>query len=193
MEFAHFLWWMAAAALTLPFLDIVPRTFGRKRWLERATRTRLLLAVLEVGTLAAWFAVRGRWHFLPEHDTAVALAGAALALTGALFAAWAKARLGRLFSPHLGVQVEHRLVTTGPYAIVRHPIYLGIIDFLIGSALFWNDLALLCVALLFISYFTAQLRVEERIFERHFGADWLAYATRTPALFPRVWGLRRRR
>jgi protein-S-isoprenylcysteine O-methyltransferase Ste14 len=188
MEVARFIWFMAAAALVLPFLDIVQRTFGPRAWLERATAPRLVLAVLEVGTVAAWWLLgRGRWQFLPTHDTAVALAGALLALTGALFAAWAKARLGRHFSPQLGVQQDHVLVTTGPYAVVRHPIYLGLIDFIIGSALFFNDIGLLGVGLLFIAWFRAQSRIEERMFERHFGTEWEAYRRATPALFPRLF------
>jgi protein-S-isoprenylcysteine O-methyltransferase Ste14 len=188
MELARFLWWMAAAALVLPFLDILQRTFGPKAWVERAVTPRLVLAVLELATLLAWLLLaRGRWRFFAEHDTAVALAGAVLALTGALFAAWAKARLGRHFSPQLGVQQGHQLVTTGPYAVVRHPLYLGLIDFIIGSALFLNDVALLGVGALFAVYFTAQLRIEERLFARHFGGEWQVYRARTPALFPRVF------
>jgi protein-S-isoprenylcysteine O-methyltransferase Ste14 len=187
MGVARFLWFMAVAALLLPFLDIVQRTFGRTLWVERATPQRVILAVLEVATVGAWLLVRGRWQFLPEADTLVALAGAALALTGALLAAWAKARLGRFFSPQLGVQEGHVLVTTGPYAVVRHPIYLGIIDFGLGSALFLNDVALLGVALLFVLYFSAQIQIEERLFERHLGAEWHEYRQRTPALFPRFF------
>jgi protein-S-isoprenylcysteine O-methyltransferase Ste14 len=186
MEVALFLWLTAAATLVFPFLDIIPRTFGAKPWLERATRQRLVLGAVEVATIAAWFLVRGRWRFLPEQDTAVALAGGALALTGAAFAAWAKLRLGRFFSPQLGVQEQHALVTTGPYAVVRHPIYLGLIDFILGSALFFNDVALLAVALLFVLYFRVQLTIEERMFERHFGEEWRRYRASTPALFPRI-------
>jgi protein-S-isoprenylcysteine O-methyltransferase Ste14 len=193
MEFARFLWWAAAATLVFPFLDILQRTFGRRPWVERATVQRLLLAALEGLTIGAWLLVRGRWQFLPEQDTGVAVAGAALALTGAAFAAWAKARLGRFFSPQLGVQHDHRLVTTGPYAVVRHPMYLGLIDFIIGSALFFNDVALLGVGLLFVVYFRAQLQVEERLFDRHLGEDWARYKAATPALFPRLPWPRRQR
>jgi protein-S-isoprenylcysteine O-methyltransferase Ste14 len=188
MDIAEFIWWMAAAALVLPFLDVIPRLFSRQRWVERATAPRVVLGVLEVGTLGLWLLVRGRWRFLPDGDGAVALAGALLALTGAAFAAWARAHLGKLFSPQLGVQENHRLVTSGPYAVVRHPIYLGIIDFIIGTALYLNDVALFVAGLLFVIYFGAQIRVEERLFERHFGSVWRDYRARTPGLFP---GLRR--
>jgi protein-S-isoprenylcysteine O-methyltransferase Ste14 len=190
MIVADFLWWMAVAALVLPFLDIVQRTVGPRDWVSRATRQRVILGVLEVGTLVAWFLLfRGRWPLLPELDPAVAIAGALLALNGSLLVAWAKARLGRLFSAQLGVQQDHHLVTSGPYAVVRHPIYLGIIDFIIGSALFANDLALLVVGILFVLYFAAQIRVEERQFAAHFGSEWEQYATHVPPLIP----FRRRR
>lgn len=191
MELARFLWWMAAAALAVPFVDIVQRTFGPQAWVERATRQRVVLGVLEVGTLAAWVAVRGRWTFLPQQDAGVATAGAVLALTGALLAAWAKAKLGRLFSPQLGIQSDHRLITTGPYAVVRHPMYLGLVDFIIGSAIFWNDVALLVVGLLFTAWFSAQIRIEEHMFARHFGGEWEEYRGRTPALFPLRFRARR--
>jgi protein-S-isoprenylcysteine O-methyltransferase Ste14 len=185
MVIASFIWWMAVGAIVAAFIDTALRVFRSHGWVARATRERLVLGVLEVGTVAAWFLLlRGRWSFLDVHDTVVALAGAVLALTGALFAAWAKFRLGRLFSPQLGVQEDHRLITTGPYAVVRHPIYLGLIDFIIGTALFINDVGLLLVALLFVLYFTAQLRVEERLFAAHFGGEWQEYRMRVPALFP---------
>jgi protein-S-isoprenylcysteine O-methyltransferase Ste14 len=184
MEIAHFIWWLAAAAMMLPFVDVIPRLFARQRWIERATAPRLVLAVLEVVTLGAWLLVRGRWQFLPNNDGAVEIAGALLALTGAAFAAWARSKLGRLFSPQLGVQEQHRLITSGPYAVVRHPIYLGIIDFIIGTALFLNDVALFLAGLLFVIYFGAQIRIEERMLERHFGNSWREYRARVPGLFP---------
>jgi protein-S-isoprenylcysteine O-methyltransferase Ste14 len=185
MVAAEFIWWMAVGALVAAFADTVFRMLRPQRWVVRATRQRIVLGMLEVGTLLLWFvAARGRWPFLDERDAWVMLAGAMLALTGALFAAWAKFRLGRLFSPQLGVQEEHRLITTGPYAVVRHPIYLGLIDFIAGAALFLNDAGLLLVAMLFTLYFTAQLRIEERYFAEHFGAEWERYRARTPALFP---------
>ncbi|MEX0908031.1 MAG: isoprenylcysteine carboxylmethyltransferase family protein [Gemmatimonadota bacterium] len=184
MQLARFVWWMAAAALVLPFADLVQRTFVPKAWVQRATRQRIVLGVLEVGTLVVWLLLRGRWRFLPQQDTGIAIAGAVLALTGALLAAWSKVRLGRLFSPQLGVQTGHSLVTTGPYAVVRHPMYLGLIDFILGSAMFWNDAGLLVVAVLFTVWFTLQLRIEEQMFATHFGDAWAAYSRRTPALFP---------
>lgn len=191
MGVAQFLWLMASTALVLPFLDAV-RGF-RRRWVERAVGARVLLAVLEGAAIGTWLLVRGRWPLIPQHAAALAIAGGVLALTGGLLSAWSKHTLGRLFSPHLGVQAEHHLITTGPYAIVRHPMYLGIIYYIFGSALVFNDAALLALALAFGVLFGFQLRREEAIFRRHFGSDWERYRERTPALLPRLRPGRRRR
>jgi len=186
IEVARFIWWMAAAALVVPFL-LGGNPFGTGRWITRATTQRALLGVAEVGSIVAWLFVRDRWRFLPEQEGGVAFAGAMLAFTGALLVAWARASLGRLFSPQLGVQQDHELITTGPYGVVRHPIYLGAIDFTLGSALFWNDMALVGVAAVLTVCFAAQLRIEERLFAAHFGEAWEEYRKAVPALFPRIW------
>lgn len=191
MRFAYFVWLMATTALVLPFLDVFWR-IGRQSWVERAFSARLGLALAELLAIVVWALFRGQYHILPEPDAAMAVAGSILALTGALLSAWSKHTLGRLFSVHLGVQQEHRLITSGPYAIVRHPMYLGIIDYILGSALVFNDAGLIVLAAAFVVFFLFQLRQEELIFERHFGAEYQRYRERIPALLPRLWFRRRR-
>ena len=192
MRFAHFVWLMGTTALLLPFVDVLWRSRG-KAWLERAYRARLVLLLLEGTAVLVWVLLRGTYRILPEPDTSMAVAGAILALTGGLLSAWAKHTLGGLFSVHLGVQREHRLITSGPYAIVRHPMYLGIIDYIFGSALVWNDAGLLVLAGGFIVFFLFQIRYEEAVFARWFGADYERYREEIPALVPRLWFRRRRR
>lgn len=191
MRFAFFVWLMATTALVLPFLDVFWR-IGRQSWTERALSARLVLAALEVAAIGVWLWFRGDYRILPEPGGGMAVVGALLALTGALLSAWSKRSLGRLFSVHLGVQAEHRLITRGPYAIVRHPMYLGIIDYIFGSALVFNDAGLLVLTLAFIVFFLVQLRHEEAIFARHFGAEYRRYQEQVPALFPPLWPRRRR-
>ena len=200
MSLIRALWWLAAAAVTLPFLDVAWRTLPsrRNRFVEHAVRPRLVLGALEIGLAVLYLTVaRGRMRLVPGSEAAVPLPlaalGATVALAGALIAAWAKVTLGRLFSATFGVKEGHRLVTTGPYAIVRHPIYTGMVAFLAGSALVWNDLALLAVAAAAALLFAAHVRVEEEMFLRHFGDDYRRYQERTPALVPAVWRGRRRR
>lgn len=190
MSFSYFVWLMATTALVLPFLDLFWRV-GRQSWRERALSARLVLALLELGAIALWLLLRGDYRILAQPSPTMAVVGAMLALTGALLSAWSKRTLGRHFSVHLGVQESHRLITHGPYAVVRHPMYLGIIDYIFGTALVLNDAGLLVLTFAFIILFLFQLRYEEAIFVRHFGDDYRRYQERVPALFPPLWPRRR--
>lgn len=53
--------------------------------------------------------------------------GAAVTLAGLLFAVWARAHLGRNWSRSVTIKQDHEMITSGPYAVVRHPIYTGIL------------------------------------------------------------------
>jgi protein-S-isoprenylcysteine O-methyltransferase Ste14 len=84
----------------------------------------------------------------------------------------------------VGVKQEHELVTRGPYALVRHPIYTGLLVALTGTALYdgrWR--ALLGVALFTIGFWL-KARSEENLLEGEFGDDYRTYRARTPMLIP---------
>jgi protein-S-isoprenylcysteine O-methyltransferase Ste14 len=77
-----------------------------------------------------------RKHVLPErwikeplwpHSLALDAAGPAVTVLGAVFAIWSRVTLGRNWSSVLQVKAQHELVVKGPYRIVRHPIYTGLI------------------------------------------------------------------
>jgi protein-S-isoprenylcysteine O-methyltransferase Ste14 len=61
--------------------------------------------------------------------------GFALGITSLSFWTWAQAALGKEWSPQLQLREEHRLVTAGPYAVIRHPIYTAMFGYGIGLAL----------------------------------------------------------
>lgn len=184
---ARLIWWIALVVGTVPFWDMPRLTLGstRTRWVEHAARPRVVLALLEGALLVMYFVfARGRWEISASPRPVVLMLGAVLALAGALLAAWGKIALGHLFSATFGIKEGHRLVTSGPYALVRHPIYTGIITFIAGTALAWNDAALLLVAASFFVLFSAHVRVEERLFARHFGGEFTRYRASVPALLP---------
>ena len=101
-----------------------------------------------------------------------------------MLAAWGKLRLGRWFSATFGVTVGHVLVTDGPYAVTRHPIYTGLIATIAGAALLWNSaLTLLLAVFLAVPFFLHTVH-EEALFERHFGDTYRDYRRRVPRLVP---------
>jgi protein-S-isoprenylcysteine O-methyltransferase Ste14 len=112
--------------------------------------------------------------------------GAALTATGIGFAIWARVKLGRNWSSHPAVKEHHQLVTTGPYAYVRHPIYAGIMLAALGTALVSSIFGV--GMFIFISIaFALRLRKEEKIMLELFPDHYPAYQKHTKRLVPFVW------
>jgi protein-S-isoprenylcysteine O-methyltransferase Ste14 len=111
---------------------------------------------------------------------------AALSVIGVGFAIWARVHLGRNWSPRPAVKENHELVTTGPYAYVRHPIYTGLILMAFGTALtgsIWG-LGVFIVAVLF---YVSRIGREEKIMLELFPDAYPMYQARTKKLIPWVW------
>jgi protein-S-isoprenylcysteine O-methyltransferase Ste14 len=116
----------------------------------------------------------------------VGAAGWLLTVLGMLFSIWARVSLGRNWSGRVVLKHGQELVSTGPYALVRHPIYTGLLVALAGSALYdgrWR--ALLGLASFAIGFWL-KARSEEHLLEREFGEDYRSYRARTPMLIPRL-------
>jgi len=114
--------------------------------------------------------------------------GVALAALGLVLRLLAMRTLGARFSPRLTVLPEHRLETTGLYARVRHPGYLGTTLAALGGALtFGSALGLLPVAVLLL-LLGRRVRREEAMLAEQFGESWRAYRARSGALWPRFGG-----
>ena len=177
---------MAAGALF--FLDTPFRTIGQ-RFIAHRWRERLVLFTFELDLVALWalgrFYLKWDRRLLPiSFEPALAAIGIALVVLGVLLAAWAKARLGRWFSGSFAVKEGHELVTDGPYAITRHPIYTGILATVLGAALAWDSLLTLLLAALFVLPLFMHTVYEESLFEQHFGDAYHDYERRVPRLVP---------
>lgn len=112
--------------------------------------------------------------------------GAILSVLGVAFAIWARVHLGRNWSAQPAVKEQHELVTSGPYAFVRHPIYTGMIfaalgTFLTGSFFGAGVLVFACAVFLW------RIGKEEKIMLELFPNQYPAYQTRTKRLIPFIW------
>jgi protein-S-isoprenylcysteine O-methyltransferase Ste14 len=152
-------------------------------------RSRIPYLVFTVAAFYAMFSheVAFGWmrlRILPR-DLWIANLGVAITAAGLLFAIWARAYLGRNWSGAVTVKVGHQLVRTGPYRWVRHPIYLGMILALIGTAINRGQLrGVIAVVLLWIG-FTMKSRIEERFMTATFGAEYDKYRRATGGIVPR--------
>lgn len=124
-------------------------------------------------------------RFLPRADWPLQ-AGAVLTAAGLLLSIWARIHIGRNWSGTVTIKHGHELVQTGPYALVRHPIYSGLLLAIAGFVVAraeWRDLLALGVATL---AFWRKLTIEERWMVRQFGGAYEAYRMRVAALVPFV-------
>lgn len=124
-----------------------------------------------------------RFRIVP-HDLATYSIGAALTFIGLVFAVWARWHLGRNWSGVITLKEDHALIRSGPYALVRHPIYSGLMLAIIGSAIARGDIA---AALAIVAVLYAVLRrvqIEESWMSETFGPDYADYKASTPALIP---------
>jgi len=121
------------------------------------------------------------WHV--GYDGAYALAGVTLA--GILFAWWARLHLGRLWSSAITRKEDHRVVDSGPYALVRHPIYSGLLIAIFATAAAQATISGCAGAALVAVGFWLKGRAEERFLTQELGADAYGdYRRRVPMLVP---------
>ena len=116
----------------------------------------------------------------------VQVVGVALTALGIGFAVWARFTLGKNWGMPMTLREAPELVTGGPYAYVRHPIYTGILVGMIGTALAVGPTYFLVVVLALV-YFVISMGREEGDMQRHFPDTYPAYKARTKRLIPFVY------
>lgn len=165
------------------------RNAWQQFWRMRVVATVvLLLVVVRVATGTLHFTNFGLIfsHGIFPQSAARGFAAAALSVVGVGFAIWARVCLGRNWSPRPAVKEHHELVTTGPYAYVRHPIYTGLILMAFAIALtssIWGVGIFVIASLVLIS----RIYKEEMIMLELFPDAYPMYQARTKRLIPLVW------
>jgi protein-S-isoprenylcysteine O-methyltransferase Ste14 len=145
--------------------------------------------LLTISGFILLFAVRTNRHHGPLRLWTLPIsAGWAMVLLCAMgfgFAWWARLHLGQLWSAFVTRKADHRIVDTGPYGIVRHPIYTGIIAAAIALALVKGTVIAMGGALLAVFGFWVKARLEEGFLREQLDAEvYDAYRRRVPMLVP---------
>ncbi len=129
-----------------------------------------------------WLGMR----FVPDIPS-VALTGLTLTILGSGFAIWARLMLGSNWSARATVKADHELITNGPYAVARHPIYTGLLLASLGTALAegeWHGLLGVFVISLAL---TVKMSQEERLMVQTFPATYPEYRRAVKALIPGIF------
>jgi protein-S-isoprenylcysteine O-methyltransferase Ste14 len=123
-------------------------------------------------------------RLFPCTDT-VAWVCAMSCLAGLIFCVWARATLGRNWSGRVTLKENHELIERGPYRIVRHPIYTGLLVMYLATAILLGRMGALIfgVPLVFASFWI-KLRDEEEIMLKQFPDQYAAYQQRTARIIP---------
>jgi protein-S-isoprenylcysteine O-methyltransferase Ste14 len=141
----------------------------------------IFFSVFAALTIAFFFGYSGigqlpDWAFYP---------GIVLIMVGVIVRQWAIAVLGRFFSLMVRVAEDHKVVDKGPYRLVRHPSYTGVLVTFVGLGLAVQSwAALVGLLLVFGLAYGYRMRVEEKTLSRELGPDYVGYMKRTKRLLP---------
>jgi protein-S-isoprenylcysteine O-methyltransferase Ste14 len=153
------------------------------RFEDKGSRPLIALSMILALVIAFLFAASGIAS-LPSWSFYV---GINLMIAGIVLRQWSIAVLGRYFSPTIGIQEGQAVVDRGPYRLVRHPSYTGLLIIYIGLGFVIQSWG---TVLVLIAYFAAafgyRIHVEEAVLTSKLGDEYVAYAKRTKRLIPYV-------
>jgi protein-S-isoprenylcysteine O-methyltransferase Ste14 len=149
---------------------------------------RLLLLVITFTLLFANGTAVGLLgqRFLPQIQSLANL-GFVLALTGLVVATWARISLGQYWSDKIVLKVDHKLIRSGPYARMRHPIYSGVLLGVAGTALLVDQWRGVLAFLLLLTNYMVKARREDNILAEAFPKDFADHKKHAGFLLPRLF------
>ena len=172
-------------------LWILPAVFGKRTVQRQTTASRILQLILLL--VAYVLIVNGElgWNWLnlrlvPEGRGSTAV-GYGLLMAGMLFAGWARLFLGGNWSSNVTLKQDHTLIRSGPYRIVRHPIYTGLLVALLGTAIALGELRCFLGVLLAAIAWKIKSISEETLMVQQFGDQYTRYREQVKGLVPYLW------
>ncbi len=180
--------WFVFAGVFL-FRKWTPRPPERKRDLASSTRGIVLQGLAYA---LVWAVPRRMFTSIVPMGKPVEIALDCVTVFLAIGSVWmvlaAVRALGKQWAVVARVVEGHKLVTEGPYRLVRNPIYTGMLGMMLATGLAISDwIALVAAVLLFTVGTWIRVRSEERLLRETFGAEFEAYARRVPAVLPRLF------
>lgn len=193
----HSLFWLLLGAVLVMRLYFVVRLRQRGERLlpdrkaiqqegQRLFIFRLTSWLLMLGLLVS-YALNLAWmdRFLIGIPDGLRWLGFIVGVISVLFWTWTQITLGREWSPQLHLQEKHTLITAGPYAHIRHPMYTSIVGFGVGLALIAANWIFVVLAALVIAGLFLRIPREEQMLIEEFGETYRAYMQRTGSWYPR--------
>jgi protein-S-isoprenylcysteine O-methyltransferase Ste14 len=155
---------------------------------QQSQWTQVLLMIALVWGLWVLYSPRFALGLLVQRTIpdgmAIRLTGTIITLLGLGFAVWARVHLGKYWSSMPAIRVDHKLIRTGPYSVVRHPIYTGILFGFAGTAIIIGDLLALVAFFLILATYLWKIWMEEKYLQEEFGDAYARYKKEVPALIP---------
>ncbi|MEU2715326.1 isoprenylcysteine carboxylmethyltransferase family protein [Streptomyces sp. NPDC007205] len=179
---------VAAWAVGAVYFGVKSRS-GLRGWVRGLRRTLPHRLLLTAGVFLFFTLVghtEGFWRQLRYWRPEPAFLGVLLAVASTALLLWARWVLGTMWASVPTVREHHELRTDGPYRLVRHPIYTGLLGLVVGGMLacgFGVWVAFLAVA---VPWLLRRVRVEDGLMAQRFGAAYDAYRAEVPALIPRI-------
>ncbi len=163
--------------------------FRTKRTIERRWRNPvpLILIAAVVIAVSRTSSNGAGWHrhlWIP--DSSLSVVSTTLVVLGAAFAVWARLTIGTNWSGNVTLKEDHELIVSGPYRIVRHPIYTGLIAMGIGTALIYAELVGFVAVAAGVVVFGLRIPQEERLMTETFPDQYPEYRRRVKAVIPYV-------
>jgi protein-S-isoprenylcysteine O-methyltransferase Ste14 len=181
-QLAVYVCWGALAVVWLMGAAAAPRVRGESgvKPKDTASRAAGVVAVAILLSPHAW------WERLRVDSGVLTAAGAVILVPATVFTLWARVRLGTMWSSAPFTQAGHQLRTDGPYGVMRHPVYAGIIAMVAGTALAQGLGRWVVLLAAVVAAVVAKASAEERLLAREFPSEYGRYRDAVPRFVPRI-------
>ena len=195
-RFAYFVLFLMLAAMRIYFMVKVRRSGGRimpdegaiKREGGRGVFVIRVIGFFAVMIFLVMYFLGAKWIdvFMFTLPAWLRWVGFCIGVISVAFWTWTQVTLDTQWSAQLQLTKGHHLITTGPYARIRHPLYAGMFGWCVALSLLTANWIFVAVCVLFILWLLWRIPKEEQMMIEAFGDEYKAYMQRTGRLFPKL-------